>query len=83
MIDPVKNGNNFAPERLKSFVERVERLNEEIKGLQDDRKEVLAEAKATGFDVKTIRKVIQRRKMDANERAEADALLDMYERIFG
>lgn len=64
---------------LLSFVERYERLTEEIDGLGDDRKEVMGEAKATGFDSKTLRKVIARRKMDPSARTEGDALLELYE----
>lgn len=64
---------------LFSFVERVERLTEEVEGLTADRKEVYDEAKATGFDSGVMRKVIQRRKMDPAARQEADALLELYE----
>lgn len=64
--------------RLRAFVERVERLEEEKAALADDIKEVFAEAKAQGFDVKTLRKVIALRKKDAQERQEEEALLDTY-----
>lgn len=64
---------------LLSYVERVERLTEEIDGLGDDRKEVFGEAKVTGFDSAILRKVIARRKMDPSTREEADALLELYE----
>lgn len=70
-------GDN-AKQRLISFVERVERLAEEISGLQDDTKEVFAEAKGEGFDVPTMRKAIRLRKMDPAKRKEAEALLDLY-----
>lgn len=70
--------SNSAGELL-SYVERVERLSEEIEGLGDDRKEVFGEAKATGFDSAILRKVIARRKMDPGSREEADALLELYE----
>lgn len=70
--------NASTRDQLRSFVERVERLNEEKAVLTDDIKEIFAEAKAHGFDVKTLRKVISLRKLDANERAEAQALLDTY-----
>jgi uncharacterized protein (UPF0335 family) len=67
-----------AREQLKSFVQRIERLEEEKQSLQADLKEVYAEAKSTGFDTKVLRKVISLRKMDRNDRAEQEALLDLY-----
>lgn len=70
----------IAAEKLRSFVHRVENLNADIKGLNDDKSEVYAEAKALGFDVKTIKKLIQRRAMDTADRREQDELLDLYER---
>lgn len=69
----------IARDRLKSFVERIERLNEEKRGLQEDIKEIYAEAKGTGFDTKIMRKLIQRRKMDKADREEQDAILELYE----
>lgn len=72
-----------AGERLKSFIERVERLEEEKSALAEDIKEVYAEAKAVGFDVKTIRKVIKLRKMDTEKRREEDELLDLYKAAIG
>lgn len=68
----------IAADRLKSFVERIERLSEEVKGIQDDVKEVYAEAKGTGFDVKIIRQIIRLRKMDKSDRQEAEAILELY-----
>ena len=65
-------------ERLRSFVERIERLEEEKTALMADIKEVYAEAKGTGFDVKTMRKVVSLRKMDESDRQEAEFLLDTY-----
>ena len=67
-----------AGERLRSFVERIERLEEEKKALQDDIKEVYAEAKGVGFDVKILRQVIRLRKQDREERQEQEELLDIY-----
>ncbi len=64
---------------LLSFVERLERLDEERAGLVDDMKEVRAEAKGVGFDTKILGQVLRRRKMDTATRVEADSLLDMYE----
>jgi len=68
----------IAADHLRSFVERIERLNEEIKGLNDDKSEVFKEARSMGFDVKTMREVIKRRAMESNDRDERDALLEMY-----
>lgn len=67
-----------AQDQLRSFVERIERLEEEKKQTSDDIKDVYAEAKGNGFDVKVLRKVLALRKQDANERAEFDAILDLY-----
>jgi len=67
-----------AREQLKAIVARIERLEEEKKGIADDIKEVYAEAKANGYDTKVLRKVISLRKQDRNERAEQEALLELY-----
>ncbi len=72
-----------AGERLKSFIERVERLEEEKSELAEDIKEVMAEAKSVGFDVKTIRKIIRLRKMDTEKRREEDELLELYKAAIG
>lgn len=68
----------IAGEQLRSFVERIERLEEEKKGIADDIKEVYAGAKSVGFDVKILRQVIRIRKMDQADRQEQEALLDVY-----
>lgn len=73
----------IAADHLRSFIERVERLEEEKKALSDDIKDVYAEAKANGFDTKTMRKVIALRKMDKDDLDEAEALLDTYLRALG
>lgn len=75
----IGHNSGIAGERLKSFIERIERLEEEKKGLADDIKDIYAEAKGVGFDVKIIRKVVNRRKMDKDKRSEEDELLDLYE----
>ncbi len=77
MEDPV------AGDQLKSIVERIERLEEEKKTLSDDISEVYAEAKGNGYDVKVLRKVIALRKRDKNERAEEEAILDLYLQAVG
>jgi uncharacterized protein (UPF0335 family) len=64
--------------QLKSIVERIERLEEEKKAVAEQIKEVYAEAKANGFDAKTLRKVVSLRKRSTEERQEEEALLDLY-----
>ena len=71
-------GGQVAQDRLRSFIERIERLEEEKTALMADIKEVYAEAKGTGFDPKTMRKVIRLRKMDDSDRQEEEFLLDTY-----
>lgn len=73
----------IAADRLRSFIERVERLEEEKKGIQDDIKEIFAEAKGTGFDVKILRQIVRRRKMDRQMRQEHDELIGLYESALG
>ena len=68
----------IAGDHLKSFIERIERLEEEKKALADDIRDVYSEAKGTGFDVKVIRQIIKIRKMDKDELDEQEALLDTY-----
>ena len=73
----------IAVERLRSLVERIERLEEEKKALADDIKEIYAEAKSAGFDTKVLRKVIRQRKIDARELEEQETILDLYRRALG
>jgi len=70
----------IAGDRLRSFVERIERLEEEKAALAADIREVYAEAKGTGFDVKILRQIIRLRKMDVSERQEQEEILDIYKR---
>lgn len=72
-----------AGHQLKSFFERVERLAEERKAISDDIREVFAEAKGNGFDPKVMRILLRRRAMDAGDRAEQDALVDIYTTAVG
>jgi uncharacterized protein (UPF0335 family) len=65
-------------DRLRTLVERIERVEEEIKGLTDDKKDIYAEAKGAGFDVKILREVVKLRKQDEKERDERESLLDVY-----
>jgi len=78
-----KDVAGVAGARIKSFVERIERLEEEKTAIADDIKDVYAEAKGTGFDTKTIRKIISLRKLDTEKRREADELLDLYKSAIG
>lgn len=79
----MSDASAVAQDQLRSFVERIERLEEEKKTIADDIKDVYAEAKGNGFDTKVLRKVISLRKQDANERAEQDAILDLYLQALG
>ena len=73
----------IAGDRLKSFVERIERLEEERRALGNDLKEVYAEAKGNGFDTKIMRQVIRLRRMDKDDLDEQETLLDVYKRALG
>jgi uncharacterized protein (UPF0335 family) len=73
----------FAKDHLKAFVERIERLEEEKKTIADDIKDVYAEAKGTGFDVKALRTIIRMRKQDTDERKEHEAILETYLHALG
>ncbi len=75
--------HRFAKDRLKAFVERVEKLEEEKKTISDDVRDVYAEAKANGYDVKALRTVVKLRKMDVNERKEQEAVLETYMHALG
>ena len=74
---------NFAKGQLKSFVERIEKLEEEKKALAEDIREVYAEAKSAGFDAKIMRQIVRLRKLDNAERQEQEALLDLYKQALG
>lgn len=69
--------------QLKSIVERIEHLDEEIKGLRDDQKDIYAEAKGTGYDVKALRRVIAIRKMEAGKHEEFENIVDTYLNALG
>lgn len=71
----------IAADRLRSFVERIEKLEEEKAALAADIRDVYAEAKGTGFDVKTLRQIVRLRKLDQTDREEQEALLDLYKRV--
>lgn len=79
---PAKAGP-ISADRLKSFVERIEKLEEERAAIGSDVREVYAEAKGVGYDVKTMRKLVALRKLDAADRAEQETLLDVYKNALG
>lgn len=74
---------NIAGERLRSIVERIERLEEERKALASDIKDIYAEAKSAGFDVKVLRELIKIRRLEPAEVDEQETLLDVYRRAIG
>ena len=74
---------NVAADQLRLFIERIERLEEEKKGIADDIKDVYGEAKSTGYDVKTIRAIVRLRKLESHVRQEAEALLETYKAALG
>ena len=73
----------FAKDQLKSVIERVERLEEEKKTISDDIRDVYAEAKGNGFDVKALRTIVRLRKQDVNERREQETILETYMQALG
>lgn len=74
---------NVAADQLRLFIERIERLEEEKKGVGDDIKDVYAEAKANGYDSKIMRQIVRLRKMEKHARDEQDALLETYRNALG
>ncbi len=81
--EPEKAATRFAKDHLKAFVERIERLEEEKKAIADDIRDVYAEAKGTGFDVKALRTIVRLRKQDADERREHETILETYMHALG
>lgn len=77
------SASDIAKDQLLSIIERIERLEEEKKGISDDIKEVYAEAKGNGFDTKVLRKIVSLRRQDAAEREEQDAILELYLQALG
>ena len=76
-------GHNSSDDRLRLLIERVERLEEEKKGIADDIKDVYGEAKAVGYDAKIMRIIIRLRKMKPDDRAEMEAIVDTYKAALG
>jgi uncharacterized protein (UPF0335 family) len=79
----MSEAGGVAAGQLRSFIERIERLEEEKKGLSDDIRDVFAEAKGSGFDTKVMRQVIRLRKKEPAERQEEEAILDLYMHALG
>jgi uncharacterized protein (UPF0335 family) len=75
--------DNVAAKQLRLFIERIETLEEEKRGISDDIKDVYAEAKGNGFDVKIMRQIVKLRRMEAHARQEAEALLETYKNALG
>lgn len=75
--------HGIARDQLRAFIERIERLEEEKKAIAEDIKEVYAEAKGTGFNTKVMRQLVKLRKQDRHERAEFEAILDLYMHALG
>lgn len=75
--------DNVAADQLRLFIERIERLEEEKKGMADDIRDVYSEAKSQGFDTKTMRAIVRLRKMEKDARDEMDALLETYRVALG
>jgi len=73
----------FAKDQLKSIIERIERLEEEKKAISDDIRDVYAESKGNGYDVKVLRMIVRMRKQDANERQEQETILETYMQALG
>jgi uncharacterized protein (UPF0335 family) len=77
------DAGGIAADRLKSFIERIERLEEEKSALAGDIKEVYSEAKSSGFETKIMRQIVRLRKMEPQERNEQEQLLDVYKQAIG
>ncbi|WP_299149341.1 DUF2312 domain-containing protein [uncultured Tateyamaria sp.] len=85
MTDTATNAESYrvTADELRQFIERIERLDMEKRDLADQQKEVMAEAKARGYDTKVMRKVIALRKRDKDDIAEEEAVLEMYKEALG
>ena len=83
MQDIIDATNRVTADELRQFIERIERLDAEKKDISDQQKEVLAEAKGRGYDIKVIRKLITLRRRDQGEVAEEEAVLELYKEALG
>jgi uncharacterized protein (UPF0335 family) len=82
-VAPEAPATKFAKDQLKAIIERIERLEEERKTISDDIRDIYAESKGQGFDVKALRAIVRMRKQDPNERAEAETILETYMQALG
>ncbi|CAI9415769.1 DUF2312 domain-containing protein [Pleomorphomonas diazotrophica] len=82
-MESAESQGGVAAGELRQFIERVERLEEEKAALQDDIKDVMAELKGRGYDVKAVRAILKLRKQDPDERQEAEAILELYMNALG
>lgn len=83
VTDTAQDAGGVSGQRLRAFLERIERLTEEVKGLQDDVKDIYAEAKGVGFDTKIMKRIINLRKMEPQKAREEDELLSLYKSAIG
>ena len=83
MQDVIDTTNRITADELRQFIERIERLDTEKKDISDQQKEVFAEAKGRGYDIKVIRKLITLRRRDQGEVAEEEAVLELYKEALG
>lgn len=83
MVKTKKSSMSNSAAQIKSTIERHERLQEEKEAIAGDQREIMAEAKSNGFDVKTIRRIIRERKQDSAERAEQEAIYETYAHSIG
>jgi uncharacterized protein (UPF0335 family) len=83
MDDAAFNTESVAADQLKTFLERIERLEEEKAGISGDIKDVYSELKGAGFDAKVVRKLVSMRKRDHSERMEEEAILELYMNALG
>lgn len=83
MSEPTTGHNSVVADQIKSVIERIERLEEERKTIGDDIRDIYSESKGNGLDVKALRTIVRLRKMDANDRAEQDAILETYLQAMG
>ncbi len=74
---------NVAADQLRLFIERIERLEEEKKGMADDIRDVYSEAKSSGYDTRTMRAIVRLRRLESHVRQEADALMETYRAALG
>lgn len=79
----MENTSEVSSERLKSFIQRIEKLEEDKASVSEDIKEIYSEAKSTGFDVKAIRSIVRLRKKTEHERREEEEILDLYKSSIG